>query len=100
ASTTIPIGETKTARIHASYFSGHGLEAERGDPLYRIDDYIQLGGSLVFRPLRGLGIETGILGQWTDDELNYTYTVNFVWGQGFATPIRPQLANSPALPSR
>jgi hypothetical protein len=38
ASTTIPIGETKAARIHASYFSGHGLEAERGDPLYRIDD--------------------------------------------------------------
>lgn len=88
AATTLPLGKTTRGRIHASYFAGHGLEAERGDPLYLIDDYIQLGGSLLFRPLPGLGIETGILGQWTDDELNFTYTVNFVWGQGFATPIR------------
>lgn len=47
-----------------------------------------LGGSLLFRPLPGLGIETGILGQWTDAELNFTYTVNFVWGQVFTTPLR------------
>ncbi len=85
---TEPLGQTTRAKIHASYFEGNDLLDERGDPLYRLDRYAQLGGSLLFHPLPGLGIETGILGQWTDDELNFSYTVNFVWGQAFATPLR------------
>ncbi len=92
-SARMPLGESAHGTIHASYFEGNDLLQERGDPLYRIDRYAQLGGSLLFRPLPGLGIETGILGQWTDDELNFTYTVNFVWGQAFATPLRRPAAD-------
>lgn len=76
------------ARVFASYFFGDELPLDRGDPLYTLDKYIQLGGSLQFHPVQGLAIETGILGQWTDSELNFTYQVNFVWGEVFATPIR------------
>lgn len=83
-----PVSQTIRGRLHTSYFEGNQFLGERGDPLYRLDRYAQLGGSLLFRPLPGLGIETGILGQWTDSELNYTYSVNFVWGQAFATPLR------------
>ncbi|MCH7867330.1 MAG: hypothetical protein IH881_06500 [Myxococcales bacterium] len=70
AALTTPLSQTIRGRLHASYFGGSSLLGERGDPLYRLDRYAQLGGSLLFRPLPGLGIETGILGQWTDAELN------------------------------
>jgi hypothetical protein len=85
---TTPVGRTTQGRIHASYYAGSKFLGERGDPLYYLGRYIQLGGSLLFSPLPGLGIETGILGQWTDAELNFTYVVNFVWGEAFATPLR------------
>ncbi len=84
----VPVNRTTEGRIHASYFRGDDLVLERGDPLYQLEDYAQLGGTLVFQPLRGLAIETGILGQWTDDELNFTYRVNFMWGEAFGTPLR------------
>ncbi len=84
----LPVNEKMEGRIHASYFRGDDLVLERGDPLYMLDEYAQLGGTLVFNPARGLAIETGILGQWTDDELNFTYRVNFMWGEVFATPLR------------
>ncbi|MCP4039053.1 MAG: hypothetical protein GY733_19095, partial [bacterium] len=38
---------TISGRIHASYHRGSDLRNERGDPLYRLDDYAQLGGALV-----------------------------------------------------
>lgn len=75
-------------RVHASYFSGDDLPLDRGDPLYTLDEYIQLGGTLLFRPLAGLAVETGIVGQWTEGKLNFGYQVNFVWGEQFATPFR------------
>jgi len=84
----VPIDRGMRGRIHASYFRGDDLVLDRGDPLYTLEDYAQLGGSLVFQPVRGLAIETAILGQWTDDELNFTYRVNFRWGEAFATPAR------------
>jgi hypothetical protein len=82
-----PLGPSTLGRVHASHFGGNGYLGERGDPLYGRDRYAQLGGSLLFRPLPGLGVETGILGRWTDAELNFTYAINFVWGQAFATPL-------------
>ncbi len=78
------------ARVNASYFSGNDLRASRGDGLYRLDDYTQLGGSMVFAPLPGLQIETGIVGQHTDSELNFSYWVNFSWGHGFKTGLKPR----------
>lgn len=94
----LPIDATIEGRIHASYFRGNDLILERGDPLYQLDEYAQLGGTLVFHPARGLAVETGILGQWTDDELNFTYRVNFMWGEAFATPLRARRVEGAAAP--
>jgi hypothetical protein len=78
-------------RIDASYFSGDEVRTFRGDTLYWLDDYTQLGGVLVFKPLLGLQIETGIAGQHTDDELNFSYWVNITWGGAFKTGVKPRL---------
>ena len=75
-----------TASLLSLLFEGEGdqLVARRGDPLYGLDDYSQLGATAVFELGGGLAIETGAVGQLTDDELNYTYMVNFTWGRAFA----------------
>jgi len=80
------------ARVDASYYSGDDLRATRGDTLYQLDDYTQLGGVLVFSPMTGLQFETGVVGQHTDSELNFSYWVNISWGGAFKTGLKPRLA--------
>ncbi len=79
-------------RIDASYFSGNDVRTFRGDSLYWLDNYTQFGGVLVFKPLTGIQIETGIAGQHTDSELNFSYWVNITWGGAFKTGLKPRLA--------
>ena len=74
-------------RVHGSYFDGDKFLARRGDQLYRLDKYGQLGTNVIFSLPAGLRIEAGIVGQYNndyvDDLINYTFQINFVWGGAF-----------------
>lgn len=88
-------------RFHGSYFDSEEFLARRGDPLYGLDKYAQLGAVAIYSLAAGLRIETGIVGQYNtdadndDDLLNYSFQINFIWGEGFAQkflsprPVKP-----------
>jgi hypothetical protein len=60
--------------------------SRRGDPLYFLDRYKQLGCNFLFRlPEGGLNLEAGFVKQWTDGVGNLTYQLTLTWGQAFAT---------------
>ena len=82
-------------RFHGSYFDGDEFLARRGDPLYGLDEYGQLGAVSVFSLPAGLCIETGIVGQYNndndDDLTNYTFQINLTWGEAFVPSfLRPR----------
>lgn len=70
-------------RLFGTYFAGNELRARRGDPLYSVDRYFQVGTSMVFCLIGGLRAEIGIVGQWIDDEFAHTYQLHFYWGDTF-----------------
>jgi hypothetical protein len=70
-------------RFHGSYFEGNDLLARRGDPLYRLDRYGQVGGVALFEVVDDLCIETSAVAQLTEDSFNYTFMLNFIWGHAF-----------------
>jgi hypothetical protein len=83
-------------RLHGSYFDGDDFLASRGDPLYGLDKYGQLGAVAIYSLPAGLRIETGIVGQYNDENgdelLNYTYQINFTWGEAFAMSfLKPRI---------
>lgn len=71
-------------RLHGSYFEGDDLLARRGDPLYRLDRYGQVGAAALFDVAEDLCIETSGVAQLTEDRFNYTFMLNFIWGHAFA----------------
>jgi hypothetical protein len=86
---------TLLLRVLGAFFDGDNLLARRGDPLYGLDRYGQLGGAVLFTLPAGIRIETGIVGQYTDDLVNYTFAVNFAWGQAFVMNfLRPRSIQS------
>lgn len=70
-------------RLNASYFKGNNFLADRGDPLYGLDNYAQLGAAVLLNLPSGLLLEAGFVLQYTDDHWSNTYFINFTWGQGF-----------------
>ncbi len=85
------LGPAVAARLAGSRFWGDGLESGRGDPLYGLDDYSQLGINLLLKPRgTGLGIEAGFVKQWTDEVRNLTYQLTMTWGRAFSLG-RPRL---------
>ena len=74
-------------RIHGSYFDGSDFLARRGDPLYGLDHYGQVGAVAIFNLPAGLRIETSFVRQFTrddyDDLENYTVGINLIWGDSF-----------------
>lgn len=62
-------------RTHVSHFSGEDMRTERGDPLYTADDYSQLGASALFDVGDGVQIETALVLQLVESELNYTFQI-------------------------
>jgi len=79
-------------RPFAGVFRGDDFIATRGDPLYFLDEYSQLGGNLLFSLAGGdLGVEAGFVKQWTDGVDNLSYQLCFVWGQAFSAGwLQPQ----------
>ena len=70
-------------RFDARYFSGEDFLPRRGDPLYTLDDYGQLGATGVWSVGDNVQLEVGAVAQFTDDQLNYTAQINLVWGTAF-----------------
>lgn len=69
--------------VNLSHFAGDGFYSRGGDPLYTLDSYSQLGVTALFHQDEDLVIETGVVGQLTDDAFNVTFMVNFLWHHGF-----------------
>lgn len=59
-----------------------------------MDEYGQLGATAVFELIAGLRIEAGIVAQFTAGRSNYTYRVNFAWGQPFSLSFLEPRQNS------
>ncbi|MEL6663339.1 MAG: hypothetical protein AAFR33_10070 [Pseudomonadota bacterium] len=70
-------------RVHGSFYSGDGLIAERGDPLYGFDEYGQAGASAVWSLGDNLQIEAGGVAQYAGDELNWSALISLSWGATF-----------------
>lgn len=61
-------------------FHGDGFNARRGDPLYQLERYSQLGTNLVFDLVdESLQIEAGFVDQWTGEANNLTYQLSLIW---------------------
>ena len=70
-------------RVHGSFYSGDGLIAERGDPLYGFDEYAQLGASAVWSLGENLQIEAGGAAQHANEQLNWSALISLSWGATF-----------------
>ncbi len=82
-------------RLGGSRWWGDGLESGRGDPLYGLNDYSQLGVNLLLQPVgTGLAVEAGFVKQWTDAHRNLTYQLTMTWGRSFSLG-RPRLSAPP-----
>jgi len=74
-------------RYHASYFDGDEFGALRGDPLYGLSDYTQLGGTLIAEMTGSLRAEAGVVLQYGQGVFNGSFLINLVWGQPFPVPV-------------
>lgn len=75
--------ENLLLRGFASYFSGDDYAGSRGDPLYTLDDYSQVGATALWNLGEGFRAEATAVLQFTEDETNYTFGINLVWGRAF-----------------
>jgi hypothetical protein len=75
--------ENLLLRLFGSHFTGSDYSSWRGDPLYQIDQYSQIGLKSLYAHASGFSLETGIVGQYAENLFNYTFMVNFIWGQAF-----------------
>jgi hypothetical protein len=74
-------------RAFASYFSGDDYLGVRGDPLYALDDYSQVGVNNIWQLPAGFRAEAGGVVQLNDDNTNYTFLVNLAWGGRLTIPL-------------
>jgi hypothetical protein len=78
-------------RVHASYFDGDEFVALRGDPLYRLGDYSQVGGTVITELPGALRLEGGVVFQYGQGVFNGSFLIKLVWGQAFPVPVlRPR----------
>ncbi|NQZ99289.1 MAG: hypothetical protein HRU01_22505 [Myxococcales bacterium] len=74
-------------RVHGSYFDGTAFVARRGDPLYSLDDYAQLGMTLLFDLPADLRLEGGVVLQLGEGQFNGSFLINLVFGRAFPIPV-------------
>ena len=74
-------------RYHASYFDGDEFVALRGDPLYQLGDYAQLGGTVIAELPGALRMEGGVVFQYGQGVFNGSFLINLVWGQPYPIPV-------------
>ncbi len=92
ANVDLRVSDSTLVRLDASYYSGEDLNAQRGDALYRFDDYGQLGAAAVWNFGPNMNIEFGAAYQRSDgpgtgegDLDNWTANINFTYGTAFLT---------------
>lgn len=73
-------------RFFGGYFDGDNYSARRGDPLYSLDSYGQIGSSAIFELPAGLRAEAMVVLQRNEDRTNYSFAVNVTWGKGWHIP--------------
>jgi hypothetical protein len=84
ASADLQVCERALVHPFVSYFRGDNFSAVRGDILYsNYKRYAQGGVNLVFKLPAGLCAEAGLVMQPSDNDLNYSFQINLVWGRGF-----------------
>lgn len=71
----------------ASHYSGEDFSNWRGDMLYRPDDYTQVGVTSLWELPAGLRAEAMAVVQINEDEVNYSFGVNLVWGKAWNLPV-------------
>jgi hypothetical protein len=71
-------------RIYGSYFQGADFYAERGDPLYTLDEYGQLGFKWIVPVAQDFRFEAGVVFQLGESQFNGSFLLGFAWGQAFA----------------
>jgi hypothetical protein len=79
----VPLEINDRLRLFGRYFEGDEYFSVRGDPLYRFDDYSQLGFDWIHSIQGNLDLEIGFVGQYADDTFMNTYQINFVWQNRF-----------------
>ena len=72
---------------HASYFDGDEFGALRGDPLYGLSSYTQLGGTLTAEMTGSRRAEAGVVLQYGQGMFNGSFLMDFVWGRHFPVPV-------------
>jgi len=70
-------------RGFVSHFEGDDYAGARGDPLYSLDDYSQAGVTALLSLHEGLRVEGTAVLQHSEEEVNYTFAINLVWGRSF-----------------
>jgi len=79
----VPLQPKNRLRLFGRYFDGDQYFSVRGDPLYRFDEYSQLGFDWISSIDGNLDLEVGFVGQYADDAFMNTYQINFVWQNRF-----------------
>ncbi len=69
--------------IFGSYFNGNELVAGAGDPLYSVDEYVQIGSNFLFNLTAGLKFEISGVAQFVNGTFVHTEQMYFSWGKGF-----------------
>jgi hypothetical protein len=80
---SVPFDASNQVNVFAKHYEGNGLFSLLGDPLYRFDQYSQVGFDWLMRLRGGVGVEFGIVGQHVDNTFMNTYRINFVWQDRF-----------------
>ena len=79
----IPLEGDQTIWLFGRHFEGDQFFSVRGDPLYRFDQYSQLGFDWVKSVGGNLDLELGFVGQYADDTFMNTYQINLLWQNRF-----------------
>lgn len=82
-SADVRVRDNWLVRGHASVFRGDGFSPDRGDILYTLDAYAQVGAASLWELPGGMCAEASIVAQQTEDNLNYTFGIYLTWGKAF-----------------
>ena len=83
AESVIATGEENALHLRLSWFEGDDFIARRGDPLYSLEQYGQIGATHIWKVGENLNLEVGGVVQQTDDVTNWSASVNLTFGTAF-----------------
>ena len=81
--TIVQTGDENALFLRASYFEGDDIINRRGDPLYSLEEYGQLGATHVWKIGDSVNLEVGGVTQFTEEEVNWSASINLTFGTAF-----------------